>query len=187
MELIIVSLFLGVGLAMDACCVSMANGLKEPKMKVYKVLIIALSFGIFQGLMPLIGYLVGHAFISFIEPLIPWFALVLLGILGVKMIIDGIKGEEEVDERGLTLKVLFVQAIATSIDALSVGFTIADYSIIDAVICTSIITIVTAVICFFAVYIGKKFGTKLGGKATILGGIILLAIGLEIFITGMFF
>lgn len=188
MDFYIRSILLGVGLAMDACAVSMADGLKEPKMKIWKVILIASMFGIFQAAMPLIGYFVGHAFISYIEKFIPWIALILLSFIGGKMLIEGIKNEEdEKDDNGLGIKILFVQAIATSIDALSVGFTIANYNIIDAIGCTSIICLVTTAICIAAVYIGKKFGTKLGNKAVILGGVVLIAIGIEIFISGMFF
>ena len=187
-KVIITSIFLGIGLAMDACAVSMANGLKEPKMKLNKTLIIATMFGVFQGLMPFFGYLVGCQFLTKIEWIIPWVALILLGYIGGNMLIGGIKNKDEEEEfKDLTIKVLFVQAIATSIDALSVGFSIANYTLLEAIVCVSFITFITFAICVAAVFVGKKFGTKLGNKAEILGGIILIAIGLEIFITGMFF
>ena len=184
--LIITSVLLGIGLAMDACAVSMANGLKEPNMKVKKVLLVAFAFGLFQGLMPLIGYLVGSTVLEKIEWIIPWVALVLLGFIGGKMIYDGVNDDEEVECcKTLTIKMLLIQAVATSIDALSVGVSIANYKLDDALICVSLIAAVTLAICFVAVYIGKKFGTKLGNMAEILGGIILIAIGIEIFITGL--
>lgn len=185
-EVGITSLFLGIGLAMDACAVSMANGMKEPNMKLRKTLFISLMFGLFQGLMPLIGYLIGSQLLTKIEWIIPWVALGILGILGIKMIIDGVKGEEE-EIKDLTLKLIFIQAIATSIDALSVGFTISNYSLIDAFLCTGMVALITFFICVGAVFIGKKFGDKLGSKAVIIGGIILTLIGLEIFITALFF
>jgi putative Mn2+ efflux pump MntP len=121
--------------------------------------------------------------------MIPWVALILLGFIGSDMLIGGIRNKEEAEEevQDLTFKVLFVQAIATSIDALSVGFSIANYSLLEAGICASIIAVITFAICVAAVYIGKKFGTKLGNKAEIFGGIILILIGIEIFITGIFF
>ena len=184
---IITSVFLGIGLAMDACAVSMANGLKETNMKLRKALFISLMFGLFQGAMPLIGYLVGSQVLTKIEWIIPWAALGILGYLGGKMIYDGIKGEEETVDKALTLKVIFIQAIATSIDALSVGFTISDYTLIEALVCVGLVAVITFGICVGAVYIGKKFGTKLENKAILIGGIILILIGLEIFITGMFF
>ena len=186
-KVIITSIFLGIGLAMDACAVSMANGMKENKMKLNKTLFIALMFGLFQGAMPLIGYLVGSQVLTKIEWIIPWAALGILGYLGGKMIYDGIKGDEEVDDKALTFKVIFIQAIATSIDALSVGFTISDYTIIEALVCVGLVALITFAICVGAVFIGKKFGTKLGNKAVLIGGIILFAIGIEIFISGMFF
>lgn len=187
-KVIITSIFLGVGLAMDACAVSMANGLNEPKMKIKKIIFIALMFGLFQGLMPLMGYLIGSQVLTKFEWIIPWAALGILGYLGGKMIYDGIKNKEEDEEvKELTFKVLFIQAIATSIDALSVGFTISDYTIIEALVCVGCVAVITFAICVAAVFIGKKFGTKLGNKAILVGGIILVLIGLEIFISGMFF
>lgn len=186
-KIIITSIFLGIGLAMDACAVSMANGLKENKMKLNKIIFIALMFGLFQGAMPLIGYLVGSQILTKFDWIIPWAALGILGYLGGKMIYDGIKGKEELDDKSLTIKVIFIQAIATSIDALSVGFTISDYTLIEALVGVACVAVITFAICVGAVFIGKKFGTKLGSKAILIGGIILILIGLEIFISGMFF
>lgn len=190
------SILLGVALAMDACAVSMANGLNEPKMARWKHVLIAAVFGVFQALMPLIGYFVGHAFIEYIEKFIPWIALILLGFLGGKAIVSSVKEikeskletneEKEPTLKTLTIKLLLVQAIATSIDALSVGLTISDYSIVEAIVCALIIALVTIIICLVAVQIGKKFGDALGSKAEILGGIILIVIGLEIFISSFF-
>lgn len=182
------SFLLGIGLAMDACAVSMANGLNETNMKLSKHILIAVTFGVFQAIMTLIGYFIGHAFIEYIEKFIPWIALILLGFLGGKTIFECIKNrneEEEVTNKPLTIKMLMIQAIATSIDALSVGLTISEYTIPMAIVAAIIIASVTIIICLAAVVIGKKFGTKLGSKAELLGGIILIAIGLEIFITGM--
>lgn len=185
-KIIITSLFLGIGLAMDACAVSMANGMNHPKEKYKKILLMTLMFGIFQGFMPFIGYLVGSAILSDIEWLIPYVALGLLGFLGIDMIVNSIKGGDEHEKvESLTLKVLFIQAIATSIDALSVGFTISNYNLIEAIVCVSIVAISTFIICIFGVKIGKKFGTKLGNKAELIGGIILVLIGIEIFISGL--
>lgn len=186
-RLIITSILLGIGLAMDACAVSMANGLKEPKMKVNKILFIAFMFGVFQGLMPLLGYIVGSNILNKIDWIIPWIALFLLGFIGGKMIYDGLHEEDNSECcHTLTFKILIIQAIATSIDALSVGVSISNYILLDAIICVSIITVVTFIICFIGVFIGKKFGDSLGNKAEILGGIILIAIGIEIYITGLF-
>lgn len=182
------SFLLGIALAMDACAVSMANGLNEPKILLKKILGISALFGLFQGAMPLLGYLIGHAFIEYIEKFIPWISLILLLFLGIKAIIEAVreKDEEEKNNQHITLKLVFVQAIATSIDALSVGLTISDYKLIEAIVTAIIIAVITTLICIAAHFIGKKFGTKLGNKAEILGGIILIIIGLEIFFTGIF-
>lgn len=186
MKFYITSFLLGLGLAMDACATSMANGLNEPKMKKNKVILIAFIFGLFQGLMPLSGYLLGHAVLEYISKFIPWIALILLTIIGSKMIYEGIKHKEEKEEIiNLTFKTLIVQAFATSIDALSVGFTFSSYSLFKAILASIIIAVVTFMICVIAVNVGKRFGTKLGKNAEILGGIILVLIGIEIFITGL--
>lgn len=187
LKFFLTSSFLGVGLAMDASAVSMANGLKDPKMKINKVLLIAFMFAFFQALMPLIGYLVGHAVLELIEPFIPWIALLLLSFVGGKMLYEGMKNEGDEEVKSLIFQALIIQAIATSIDALSVGFTFAGYEIIEALVACGLIALVTFSICILSVFIGQKFGDKLGNKAEILGGIILIAIGLEIFITGIFF
>lgn len=187
------SIVLGVGLAMDAFSVSLANGLKEPTMSVPKTCLVGGAYAVFQALMPMIGWFCVHTiaerFQSF-EKFIPWIALILLLYIGGEMLIDGIKArksDEEVNLEKLTMKALFIQAVATSIDALSVGFTISEYSISEALICNLIIAIVTFVISVAGVLIGKEVGTKLGWKADILGGVILIGIGLEIWITGVFF
>ena len=179
------SFFFFFCLAIDACAVSMANGLKEPKMKLRKLLFIAGLFAIFQAIMPLIGYFLGHAILEWIDKFIPWIALVILCFLGGNMLISGIRNKEETKDKSLTFFNLIIQAVATSIDALSVGFTIANYKIEEALLCVSIIALVTFIICIVAVCIGKKFGTKLGNKSEILGGIILIVIGLEIFLSGI--
>ena len=184
---------LGVGLAMDAFAVSMSNGLKESKMRFSKVLLIAFMFGLFQGVMPLIGYLVGNSFVKYIEKFIPFIALALLSFLGIKMIIDFVKERKEnneqcnIVEQKLTFKVLIVQAIATSIDALSTGLAFSDYNIYDALIVVGLIAIITVVLCVIGVVIGKNCGTLIRCYATLIGGIILILIGLEIFITGIWF
>ncbi len=183
------SIVLGAGLAMDAFSVSMADGLNEPKMKKGKMLGIAGLFAVFQGAMPLIGWICVHTFLQYFtafEKFIPWIALGLLLFIGGKMLIDGIKckGEEECAAK-LGIGALLVQGVATSIDALSVGFTIADYDFSEALIAVLIIAVVTFIICNIGLLIGKKFGTKLSNKAQIFGGVILIAIGIEIFITGI--
>lgn len=185
---------LGLGLAMDACAVSMANGLKEPCMKVGKITLIALLFAFFQAIMPLIGWVCVHTVVERFEAFgkaIPFIALALLGFIGGKMLHEGLNDKCEEGEQGcckpLTFWALIVQAVATSIDALSVGFTIANYNFTQALVSVGVIALVTFLVCFVAVFLGKKFGTKLGNKATILGGLILIGISIEIFISGVFF
>lgn len=184
------SILLGAGLAMDAFSVSLANGLNEPKMKLRKMSGIAGLFAVFQGLMPLLGWICIHTIVQYFsafETLIPWIALVLLCYIGGKMLLDGIRHKDSDEEQpAVGFSALLVQGIATSIDALSVGFTIADYDLSMALAAAGIIAAVTFVICLMGLYIGKKAGTKLAGKAGILGGAILIMIGLEIFITSWF-
>ncbi|MCI6581935.1 MAG: manganese efflux pump MntP family protein [Oscillospiraceae bacterium] len=185
------SVLLGVGLAMDAFSVSLANGLNEPDMKRSKICGIAGTFGFFQALMPVIGWICVHTVVQYFsafEKLIPWIALVLLLFIGGKMLIEGIKNEEEESEKsGVGFGALMVQGIATSIDALSVGFTISDYNLPMALVCAAVIAVVTFIISIAGLFIGRKFGTKLSNKAAILGGSILVFIGLEIWIKGIFF
>ena len=184
------SVLLGVGLAMDAFSVSMANGLNEPNMKRSRMAAMAGVFGSFQFLMPMIGWLCVHTIVQYFnafEKCIPWIALILLLYIGGKMLIEGIRGNEDDEQTGVGAFALFIQGVATSIDALSVGFTIADYDLIMALVCSIIIAIVTFFICITGVKIGKTFGTRLASKSQILGGMILIAIGLEIFIKGIFF
>lgn len=183
------SILLGVGLAMDAFSVSLANGLHETEMRTAKMCGVAGIFGIFQGMMPMIGWICIHTVVQYFksfEKMIPWIALVLLVYIGGKMLWDGLhekEGEEEIPAIGLGM--LLVQGIATSIDALSVGFTIADYNWVMALVSALIIAAVTFVICMAGLIIGKKFGTKLAGKASVFGGVILIVIGIEIWLTGI--
>ena len=183
------SFFLGLGLAMDAFSVSLANGLNEPFMKRKKMTLIAGTFALFQAAMPLLGWFCVHSLLCYFkvfEKFIPWIALFLLCFIGGKMLVDGIRNKD-CDECvvKLTPLSLLVQGIATSIDALSVGFTIAEYSFGGAFTSALIIAAVTFVICYAGLMIGKKFGTKLSNKAQLLGGAILIFIGIEIFVTNL--
>ena len=180
---------LGVGLAMDAFSVSLANGLHDPHMSRRRGTIIAGTFAGFQAAMPMLGWVCVHTIVelfSSFEIFIPWIALALLGYIGGKMLVEGIKGEEAEEAAELSAGALFVQGVATSIDALSVGFTISEYGWGMALVCSLIIAVVTFFVCTAGLSLGKKFGTKLSGKASILGGVILIGIGLEIFVTGVF-
>ncbi len=184
------SILLGVGLAMDAFSVSLANGLNEPNMKNTKMGGVAGIFSAFQFAMPMIGWIcvstIAQYFRTF-EKYIPWIALILLGYIGGKMLQEGMKSKDDVDEKpAVGFAALLVQGIATSIDAFSVGFTISDYDFLHAVLACLLIGIVTFFICFAGIAIGKKAGTRLAGKAGIMGGAILIFIGLEIFVTSCF-
>lgn len=184
------SILLGVGLAMDAFSVAMANGIQDAKMNGRKMCLVAGIFALFQAAMPLIGWICIHTVVQYFtafEMFIPWIALALLGYIGGKMLIDGIQSQScPVVPASIGLVALLVQGVATSIDALSVGFTIAEYPLPMALLCAAIIAVVTFVLCLAGVLIGKKAGTCFSGKAGIVGGAILIVIGLEIFITSWF-
>ena len=166
------SVLLGIGLAMDAFSVSLANGLNEPGMKRSKMCIISGVFGFFQALMPMIGWICVHTVVKYFrsfESFIPWIALILLLFIGGKMLIEGFgKNEEEDEKNGVGFGALIVQGIATSIDALSVGFAISNYNLLMALVCALIIAVVTFIISMSGLLLGRKFGTKLGNKATVL-------------------
>ena len=183
------NMLLGVGLAMDAFSVSLANGLNEPNMKARKLCGVAGVFAGFQALMPMIGWICVHTIVQYFsafEKMIPYIALVLLGFIGGKMLYESIKGGDEEEKPGVGFWALIVQGVATSIDALSVGFTIANYGLAEAIIAALLIAVVTFAICYAGLLIGRKAGTKLAGKAGIFGGVILILIGIEIFVTGIF-
>lgn len=221
------SILLGVGLAMDAFSVSMANGLNEPKMSVSRMCLMAGCYGVFQFLMPMIGWICVHTIVHYFEKFqdfIPWIALILLLYIGGKMLIESIRDTvkakkcgnctncecqnrkkvfkeksdgktvsecEEKDKKPevkrLAFSALLIQGLATSIDALSVGFTIEQYGILQAIVASLIIAVVTFFICIGGLKIGKVVGTKLSTKAGFLGGVILIGIGIEIFVKGIFF
>lgn len=183
------SILLGVGLAMDAFSVSVASGLRQPDIPKRQIIGRSSVFGFFQFAMPMVGWVCVHTIVEkfrAFEKFIPWIALILLGYIGGKMLVDGIKGEEAEEATELSAGALFMQGVATSIDALSVGFTISEYGWMMALAASIIIAVVTFFLCMAGLNIGKKFGTELSGKASILGGVILIGIGLEIFISGVF-
>lgn len=181
---------LGVGLAMDAFSVSMANGLSEPAMRKRKMYGMAGVFAVFQGVMPFLGWLCVHTIVQYFtafEKWIPWIALILLAYIGGKMIFEG-RHEEGNTQQAKTVGAteIIVQGIATSIDALSVGFTIAEYNWGMMLLAVFVIAAVTFLICAIGVLIGRKFGNRMAGKSQIFGGLILILIGIEIFIQGVF-
>ncbi|MBQ8836326.1 MAG: manganese efflux pump [Clostridia bacterium] len=178
---------LGMGLAMDAFSVSLANGLNEPKMGKGRMCTIAGVFAFFQFAMPIIGWFFVTRLTSIFEAFqkfIPWIALILLCYIGGSMIYESLskKGDDEDEKPAVGFGALIVQGIATSIDALSVGFSISEYTWYEALVCCSVIAVMTFAICMGGLIVGKKSGTKLADKSGILGGGILILIGLYVFI-----
>lgn len=173
---------IAVGLSMDAFAVSICKGLKMQRFNVRHAGVIALAFGGFQALMPVIGWFLGKQFESYITGIDHWIAFALLAVIGGKMAVESFKKEEEdssKENEKLDVKELLVLAVATSIDALAVGITFAflQVSIAPAV---SLIGVITFVLSAVGVFIGHKFGAKFKSKAELAGGIILILIGLKI-------
>jgi putative Mn2+ efflux pump MntP len=201
------SVMLGLGLAMDAFSVSLANGFAEPTMKKGRMLKIAGVYALFQFIMPVIGWFLVHeavAFFNGFQKYIPWIALILLAYIGGKLLLEGVRAKkcenngecdncpnrdctikEDVKPGRITFKMLMIQGVATSIDALSVGFTISEYTPLMTLASGLIIGAVTYVICLVGLKLGVKFGTRLAGNAKIVGGLILIGIGIEIFLKGI--
>lgn len=183
------SILLGVGLAMDAFSVSMANAMIENKMGKARAAFIAGIYAVFQAVMPLTGWVCVHFAakkFALFNKAVPYIALVLLCYIGGKMLYDGIRNtQNEQAIKNLTFTTLLAQGVATSIDALSVGFTISDSKFAEALVCALIIAAVTFIICSVGLFIGKKFGSLLKNKAAFLGGTILIIIGIEIFLKGV--
>ncbi len=181
------SILLGVGLAMDAFSVSLANGLNEPGMSKRRACAVAGTFAGFQFLMPMLGWVcvrrLVEAFAVF-HRFVPWIALALLLLIGGSMLREGLRGGEQ-EAAAVGTGALLLQGVATSIDALSVGFTIADYGTAAALACSLIIGGVTFAICLVGLKLGRTAGTRLAGRAGVLGGAILIAIGIEIFLKGV--
>ena len=189
MDWIITAILLGLGLAMDASAVSTTNGMSEPNMKWNKSLLISGMFGFFQMMMPVLGYLavtvfsliLGENFTRIFSYFVPYLALIILCYLGIKLIIDTIKNKEEGCAQKITFSLILVQAIATSVDALSVGVVLGDLVMFEAMISFLIVGVITFIMCMIAIIIGKKFGNLFSSKAGIIGGSILIFIGFEIF------
>lgn len=182
---------LGVGLAMDAFSVSLANGLREPRMGFGRMSLIAGTFAVFQFVMPMTGWICIHTIVEYfrkVERFIPFIGFAVLMWIGLEMVLEGVgrkSNDEDDGQRTLSFGKLFVQGVGTSIDALSVGFTIEQYDAGTAVVASLIIGVITFGICLAGTMIGKRFGTKLAKKASILGGVILIAIGFEILLKGV--
>jgi putative Mn2+ efflux pump MntP len=182
----LITLFtLAVGLSMDAFAVSICKGLAMRKITFGKAAIVGLWFGGFQGLMPLIGYLLGVQFKDKITAIDHWIAFVLLAIIGINMIREAAGGDDDdveacdCDNASLAFRDMLLLAVATSIDALAVGITFAflDVNIISAV---SFIAVVTFTLSAIGVKVGNVFGTRYKSKAEIVGGVILILLGIKI-------
>jgi len=171
---------------MDAAAVSMTNGMTIRPMRIREILAVSFAFGLFQGLMPLIGFFVGSVFAEYMSAIDHWIAFVLLAFIGIKMLWGTIKKSD--DYIGcyavVTFRLLIVQAIATSIDALAVGVSFAALNA-DIWLSVSVIAVTTFICSFLAVLLGKKCGDLFNKKAEILGGCILILIGIKIFIDGL--
>ncbi len=182
-------LLLAIGLSADAFAVSVTNGMCTKDIRLGWNFAIALTFGLFQGVMPVIGYALGNNFLQYITMYDHYIALALLGFIGGKMLIDGIKGKDDGEACKIiemSFGALMVQGLATSIDALAVGVSFVAMSV-NIVIAATVICFVTFIISFIGVKIGKKFGSLLSNKAEIFGGLILIGIGIRIFIEHTFF
>lgn len=182
---IIEILLLAVGLAMDAFAVSVCKGLAAPKVQLKHCLIAGIWFGGFQALMPLIGFLCGRAFESYVKRYAPLIAFCLLLFIGVKMIIDAVKGETETADSSFKFKTMLVMAIATSIDALAVGISFAVLGNVNIFVAVLLIGAVTFVISAVGVWLGNTFGALYQKGPQIAGGVILVLIGLKILIEGL--
>ncbi len=183
-DIIIVS----IGLAIDACCVCTMNGLVY-RPKIVKAFEIAFLFGLFQGVMPLIGYWTIGFFNEEILKYNHIIAFILLSLVGIKMLMDAIKSQchdtQKECTRNLTIKVMLVQAVSTSIDALTVGVSLSSQPMSFMSNAVALISIITFVMCLGSIYIGKRIGTRLNCKAEVIGGIVLIIIGIRLLIEGL--
>lgn len=176
---ILTIIIIAIGLAMDAFAVSICKGLSMKKMSWKKGVIIGGYFGFFQALMPLVGYLLGIGFQDKVTGVDHWIAFILLGIIGINMIKEALSKEEEEKNDSVNFKEMIVLAIATSIDALAVGITMA-FLEVNIALAITIIGIITFAISVIGVKIGNIFGNKYEKKAELAGGIILILMGIKI-------
>ena len=176
--------FTAIGLAMDAFAVSLTIGMNAGEEKNKLAIMSGIYFGVLQGIMPFLGWVLGGEFTRYIQSIDHWIVFIVLGIIGVKMIADSFKDDEDNNEKEYTHKTFFILAIATSIDALAIGITFAFLNI-NILLAVFIIGITTFVLSTSAVYLGEMIGNILKGKAGIFGGIILIIIGIKILLEGL--
>lgn len=174
-----------IGLSMDAFAVSVSQALTAPNFKKIDALKFGIFFGGFQALMPLLGWLLGSLFSDYVTAIDHWIAFVLLGYIGVKMILDATVLKDEDNPKNLDLKLLLVLAFATSIDALAVGVSFA-FMKMNILMCVLTIGLITFILCPIGALLGQKVGNKLGDRAQILGGIILVVMGTNILVQHLF-
>lgn len=174
----------GIALAMDAFAVSICKGLTLKKMEISKALICGIYFGVFQALMPLIGYFIGKSFITFIESFDHWIAFAILVIIGINMIRESFS-KEEVDPN-FSAKAMLILALATSIDALTMGlsFSMVDLRV-NIFVAVTIIGVITFVLSGLGVFIGNIFGSRFNKVAQIIGGVCLVLIGVKVLLDGL--
>ena len=173
------SALLGVGLAMDAFSVSLANGLQNPKMRLRGMCGIAGVFAFFQALMPMIGYLLGARFEQYVNRFSSWIAFILLAAIGANMIREALSGEEEKVDASYSFKPMLLMAIATSIDALAAGITLSTLQV-NILVSAGLIGCTTFVISAVGVRVGNVFGSRFKRPAEIVGGVILILLGIKI-------
>lgn len=176
---ILETIFISVGLAMDAFAVAICKGLSMKKMNWKNAFIIAMYFGIFQMSMPMIGYVLGYGFSEWIKDIDHWIAFLLLGFIGIKMIKEAFDKEENINYK-VDFNTMVMLAIATSIDALAIGITYAFLDAKNIMFSFVLIGVITFIISLIGVKIGNKFGDKYGRKAELIGGLILVFIGIKI-------
>lgn len=187
-------ILVSISMAVDCMTIGATNGIQEPNIKKWKIFFIAGVFGVFQALMPTIGYFIGYAFKDVLSKYIPWIAFALLTILGLKNIIEWFidkfkEGKEEKNEKKevkeLTVLNILVQGVATSIDALSLGFVYLEYSIANALLVFLIIGLVTFTLSLLAIILGKKIGKWLINWAGLIAGVVFIIIGIKILLDGI--
>ena len=176
---IIEILLIAIGLAMDAFAVSICKGISFKKMNWKKAIIVGLYFGIFQAVMPVLGYFLGTTFETLVTKIDHWIAFILLSLIGLNMLKEAFGKEEECCDDSVDFKTMVILAIATSIDALAIGITFA-FLKTNILVSTLLIGIITFIVCVLGVKIGNKFGDKYERKAEVVGGIILIFMGVKI-------
>ena len=179
MTIVIHALILGVTLAMDALSISISKALATQKTKISNGLKLSIVFGLFQAIMPFIGYLVGNSFYDVLENYFGFISFAILTFIGVKMIYEHFKNEDEIHSESITIKELIILGIATSIDALAAGFIFAGNNSLEVLLSCLIIGVITFIICFIGYFCGCKIGAIIGDKGEIFGGIVLIILGIK--------